>query len=234
MNRLLLLPLLALLIAAPTHGQNPNRAGLVVLFSDGSVQTQCVAFEEENISGLELLQRSAYDVIAQPVANNAAVCKIGPDGCDFPTEPCFCKSGGGQQGTYWSYWRLDGTDWRYSTLGAGVTRVHNGDVDGWAWGESDLQSDAPLPVLSFNQICPAQEPTVEPTSMPAPLPPTRPPAPTQSPMTEPFTTPTVPIAANLASEQANQDTYVVNYVFFGVLLLTSLGVIGAVLLRERR
>ncbi|HEX6288504.1 MAG TPA: PT domain-containing protein [Herpetosiphonaceae bacterium] len=201
---ILLLPLLVLLIPAPIQSQGPSRAGVVVRFSDGSVHTSCVSFQGESISGIELLQRSGLDVIAQTSGGNAAVCKIGGDGCSFPAEPCFCKFGGGQQGQYWAYWRLSGGAWQYAAQGAGARRVASGDVDGWAWGSGNVQSGAQPPVVTFEQICPAIQPTAipapEPTAKPQPRPTARPtarptPRPTARPTPKPTPKPTAPVVA---------------------------------------
>lgn len=209
MKRLLILclPLLVLLLPAQTQGQTTNRAGIVVKFSDGRVQTSCVSFQSESISGLELLQSTGLDVIAQSSGGNAAVCKIGGDGCAFPAEPCFCKMGGGQQSLYWAYWRLNGDAWRYAAQGASSVRVTNGDVDGWAWGTGNVQSGAAPPVTTFDQICPAVQPepvqpapeptakpapTARPTAVPVPQPTI---APTARPTVKPTIRPTAPIVA---------------------------------------
>lgn len=207
MKRLLILclPLLILLLPAQTEGQTTNRAGIVVKFSDGRVQTSCVSFQTESISGLDLLQRTGLDVIAQSSGGSAAVCKIGGDGCAFPAEPCFCKFGGGQQGQYWAYWRLNGDAWRYSAQGASSVRVTNGDVDGWAWGAGNVQSGAAPPVTTFDQICPAApvQPTTppEPTAVPAPKPTARPTiAPTARPTARPTVRPTAPIVTEAPTD----------------------------------
>ncbi len=234
MKRLLLLsPLLVLLMAAPTHGQNTNRAGLVVVFGDGSVQTQCVDFAEQNISGYDLLLRGGYDVIAQASGNNAAVCKIEGDGCNFPAEPCFCKSGRSQTDEYWSYWQLDGDEWRYSTRGAGMTRVEHGDVEAWVWGPGERGDDQGLPVVSFDRICTAPEATAAPTTMP-PDTPVNTPAADNAPSPMPSVAPTTPGTSSPGSEQTEQTDSSAGYVIFGVLLIASLGAIGLAVLRERR
>lgn len=199
MKRLLILclPLLVLLLPAQTQGQTTNRAGIVVKFSDGRVQTSCVSFQTESISGLDLLQRTGLDVIAQSTGGNAAVCKISGDGCAFPAEPCFCKFGGGQQGQYWAYWRLNGGAWQYAAQGASSTRVTNGDVDGWAYGNGNVQSGAAPPVTTFDQICPVAQPEPvqpepEPTDKPAPEPTAQPdPEPTARPTIAPTARPTI-------------------------------------------
>lgn len=206
MKRLLLLiiSLLALLGPQPIQGQAGNRAGLVVLFSDGSLRTSCVAFENESITSLELLQRSGVEVVAQASGGNAAVCKIGADGCDYPAEPCFCKFGAGQTGQYWAFWRLVGDTWQYSNTGAGARRISNGEVDGWAWGTGNVQSGALPPVVPFEQVCPvaaaAPEPTaLPPTTAPTAVPtvqPTLRPTPRPQPSAAPAIQPTAPLAAS--------------------------------------
>ncbi len=209
---LLLLPMLVLLAPAPIMSQASSRAGVVVKFGDGSVQTRCVDFNAESISGLELLQRSGVDVIAQTSGSNAAVCKIGPDGCNFPAESCLaCKFGAGGQGEYWAYWQLTGDAWRYSQLGAGSRKVKNGEVDGWAYGPGNVQTGAQPPVITFEQICPALPPTaVPPTRVPpTPVPPTVVPAtatpkprPTSTPVPQPTIKPTTVVEPTLQPTQA--------------------------------
>ncbi|HEY0604860.1 MAG TPA: hypothetical protein VGD58_18215 [Herpetosiphonaceae bacterium] len=214
MKRLLILclPLLVLLLPAQTQGQTTNRAGIVVKFSDGRVQTSCVSFQTESISGLDLLQRTGLDVIAQSSGGSAAVCKIGGDGCAFPAEPCFCKFGGGQQGQYWAYWRLNGDAWRYSGQGASGVRVTNGDVDGWAWGTGNVQSGAAPPVTTFDQICPAVQPepvqpAPEPTAKPAPEPTAVPaPRPTIAPTARPTAVPTIAPTARPTAQPTARPT----------------------------
>ena len=188
MKRLvLLLPLLVLLGPAPAWGQATNRAGVVVRFGDGSIQTSCVSFATETISGLDLLRGSGLDVIAQSAGNNAAVCKIGGDGCNYPAESCLaCKFGAGGQGQYWAYWQLADGGWRYGQLGAGVTRVRSGGVDGWAYGAGNVQAGAQPPVITYDEICPTA-PVAEPTAVPPP--------PTAAPTARPTARPTVPPTA---------------------------------------
>jgi chemotaxis protein CheC len=48
----------------------------------------------------------------------ATICRIDGEGCNFPTESCFCQCQGSPC-IYWSYWRLTEGEWRYSNIGAG-------------------------------------------------------------------------------------------------------------------
>jgi len=124
---------------------NPSthQAGLAVQFADGNVEIRCVYFDEESISGYELLLRSEIPIVAAFSSQGAAICKIGEDGC--PAENCFCQS----PPDYWSYWRLTGGEWIYSPVGASSSQVVDGDVEGWRWG-SGLP---PGEVISIETIC---------------------------------------------------------------------------------
>ena len=80
----MLLALIALFILAsgidvtPAHSlTESNRAGLVVVHSNGQVVKQCVLFTESQISGLDLLTRAGLDLNAD--ASNptgVAVCRL--------------------------------------------------------------------------------------------------------------------------------------------------------------
>ena len=150
---LLLLPLLVL--PAWGRAQETNRAGLVIVKGDGSVQTACVAFDEPTISGLALLERAGLDLVVQPAGSNATVCSIAGEGCAFPREACWCQCAGGGPCRYWSYWHRNGGAWQYSTTGAPLYQVPAGGVDAWVWGENTAGAASPPPDVAFEAICPA-------------------------------------------------------------------------------
>lgn len=199
--RLAVLLTLALAVPAISSAQDTsNRAGLVIRHGDGRVITICVRFDEPTISGAELLNRAGVSYLAQSGGMGTAVCKLDDEGCDYPTEDCFCHCKGGDC-AYWSYQHLRDASWSYSQIGAAAYQVQPGAVDGWAWGPGNVQSGAQPPLLSFAQICTevaapvtaavAPPPTTaEPPPAPAapatvpPVPsravPTRPPQPTQA------------------------------------------------------
>ncbi len=152
----LILPLLGL--PAMGRAQEPNRAGVVVRTGDGQVHTACVAFTEPAISGLALLERSGLDVVVQTSGGNAAVCSIAGEGCNFPQQACFCQCQGGGTCRYWAYWHLNGGIWQYSSTGAAAYRVPPGGVDGWAWGDGNVNAGSRPPAVSFDKICPLLEP----------------------------------------------------------------------------
>lgn len=149
-------------VAAGQAGPQPaNHAGLVVAFGDGRVETICVAFAEDEISGDELLSRAGLDPTLAPAG---AVCAIDEVGC--PADDCFCQCPELDNCLYWAYYNLEDGQWVYSQRGAAFSIVQDGFVDGWAWGKGDFDGAQAPPLLTFQQICPAQPPT------PTPIPPT--------------------------------------------------------------
>lgn len=125
-----------------------SRAALVVRFGNGPVVEQCISSTEPEITGYDLLRRSTLPVVAQQVGNlGAAICKIGDEGCNYPTEDCFCKSVSEQKS--WNFWVLQNGAWVTAATGAGSAKVVNGVIHGWVWGAgSPTQS-----MKTFDQIC---------------------------------------------------------------------------------
>jgi hypothetical protein len=189
---------------AAGRAQTSNRAGLVVRYGDGSIETACVSFSEEVITGYELLRRSNIPVIADLGSGMGAfVCKIGNDGCNFPQEDCACKFNTEQK--YWSYWLLQNDAWQYSNLGAGNASVKSGDVQGWVWGTGSANTEANTkpPVLTLAQICSAAAPATPTATHTATALPTLTPTPTPTPTSFPTPTATpVPVANVIAGGQA--------------------------------
>lgn len=163
------LTLLALALTATGAGAQTNegRAGVVVQYGDGQVATACVRFGEPELDGVELLERSGLPVITQAGGVGEAVCKIGPDGCDYPAEGCFCRREGARS-IYWAFYTLDQGAWAYASLGAANTPVRDGTVHGWAWGLGDSSTGAVPPVVDLDSICgPAPAPPTAPTTIQA-------------------------------------------------------------------
>jgi hypothetical protein len=154
-----------------------SRAGLVLQFPGGSTQTYCVPFDGDSISGLDLLLKSGLDVKVQVYGGlGAEICEIDSTGCDYPNQACACQSYG-PGGVYWSYFHLKDGQWQTSIVGAGSYKVHNGDVEGWAYS-----SGKPPALYTFSQVCPAPPPPPIPTDTPTrPTPTSRPPLPTLTP-----------------------------------------------------
>ncbi len=160
----LLLGVLTLLLLSPralTAQTEPpplpdnHLAGLVVDFGGGQIETRCVAFAEESISGYQLLERSGL-MFGMDASSGigAAICQIGETGC--PSTDCFCQCKGGGSCVYWTYWQLNEGEWGYAQAGASMVRMTDGAVQGWRWGDkSTLEEMTPLS-SSFEQICAAE------------------------------------------------------------------------------
>jgi MYXO-CTERM domain-containing protein len=146
----LLLLLLAMLTPA-IHAQQQNRAGLIVRYEDGRVETMCVAFAEEQVTGYDLLNRAGLDVEAKMVGMGATVCRLNDQGC--PQSDCFCHCPGGSDCLYWSYWLQEEDAWNYASIGPSVRQVSDGMVEGWSWGPGSLTDAIPPPDLTFADIC---------------------------------------------------------------------------------
>ncbi len=168
-----------------------HHAGLVIRYGDGHVETYCIAFDEPEITGVEVLERSGVPVIIDPTSSfGQAVCKIDGEGCNFPQEDCFCRCQQvGQNCEYWAYYHLRDGQWEYSGQGAGTYLVHDGDVEGWAWGSGSPGHGAEPPLYTFEALCLPPTATWTPTATPTPSP-TPTPTATATPTTTPLPTPT--------------------------------------------
>lgn len=133
-----------------------SRAGLVVQFSDLSVKEFCVAFTEGSITGFELLRRSGLPLRYKDYGGAGVfICKIGPDGCDYPTESCQCRCKSSVDCRFWGYYLIDRDTgaWRFSSVGASGREVRDGEVDGWKWGVHPLGGTNPPPPSTLEGIC---------------------------------------------------------------------------------
>ena len=136
----------------PVDADGPNRAGIVVSFGDGRVESVCIEFDEAEISGSELLSRAGFSVVSGSGGDRTAVCMIDDMGCQNPAD-CWCRCHGADC-RYWSYHTLEGGDWRYSAVGSSQRRVRDGDADGWAWGKGGVGSGAEPEPRTFDEMCP--------------------------------------------------------------------------------
>lgn len=138
-------------------GAGQYRAALVVRYEDGGVQTRCVAFDEEEIGGDELLLLSGLDPVVDP---QGAVCAINGVGCG--PDDCFCECPF-PDCKYWAYFHWENNDWSYSDLGPAYYVVKDGALEGWSWGQGDRTSGVPPPKISYEQICGANNSPITPT-----------------------------------------------------------------------
>lgn len=194
----------AVAIGRPASAQAQNRAGLVVAYANGAIETRCVTFSEPSITGYELVRRSGLPFSAQVSGLGAAMCKIGDEGCSYPAQSCFCMCENPASGCgYWIYGQWSGTAWRYAGMGAIARTLSDGQIDGWVWDV--VSADAAsvrLPPVTLAQICAPQSP-------PTPSAPTRvvvaPPPATRAPATlapPPFTPTPLAQAAGMSTAAA--------------------------------
>lgn len=111
-----------------------HRAGLIVQHGNGTMTYAVVAFPEETISGIELLQRSGIEYLSVPFGGlGEGVCQIEREGCEA-TECRRTVCQATRSSPYWQY--LDQTadrSWRAAPLGASGSKVSDGDVLAWSW-----------------------------------------------------------------------------------------------------
>jgi hypothetical protein len=228
-----LILVLILVLVAPVQAQQPDlqRAGLVVVHGDGSVVSACVGFAEESISSADLLRRAGLEVVLTGYGGlGYGVCAIGGEGC-AAGQDCFCRCRGNPCAYWVSSHRSPDGSWAISGVGASAWQVHDGDVDGWVWGDG---STAP-PTVSFAQVCPSDplEPVASPAASEAANPAATPaPLPLSTVTAPPSSTDTVavPIAAAEAQERGRTP---LGYVVFGVVALGLAGWLVVAGLRGR-
>jgi hypothetical protein len=222
------------------HADEPHRAGILVLFADGRVESRCVAFTGPEITGLELLELSGLNFVMDASSGlGVTVCQIEGQGCSYPAEPCFCRCMGGGSCAYWNYFYQEpgASDWSYSALGAVLRRVRPGGIEAWVWGDGRA---LPERLPAFETIC--TSPTAQPTPTVAP-PPTRVaastaiPAATRTPALARSTpvpaTATALAPTSLPTAHAAGEPGLATYGSFGLMLLTLLMVAVIVGLRRR-
>lgn len=137
----------ATVAASGSRQEGPNRAALVVRFSDDNVVTRCVAFSEPTIDGEELLRRSGLEV---GFASNGSLCSIQNAGC--PINDCFCRCPF-PECEYWAFYQQKDGAWQYSNVGAAWSQVSDGAVQAWSWGSGNWVSATEPPAANFEELC---------------------------------------------------------------------------------
>jgi hypothetical protein len=171
-NAISVVCLLILAWPAPILAEGPNQATLIVEDGDGRVDSGCVSFSEDRISGVDLLSRSGLPVGLGQGAIGVQLCQVGDTGCDVTSQPCFCQCMTADC-HYWTYfvWR-DGA-WSYSQVGAAQRRLVNGEADAWVWGNGKQgPSTSPAGVCQGLVAGPTatQVPVPVPTQLPTAVP----------------------------------------------------------------
>jgi hypothetical protein len=124
---------------ATSSEEVPHVAGLVVDYGDGRVAYALVPFDEEELSGIELLRRSGLSLLTVPFGGmGEGICAIEETGCDLSACRARLCQTGDPDSPFWHYAQLgqDGT-WTTSPLGASSSTVTDGGIDAWAWSDSD-------------------------------------------------------------------------------------------------
>ena len=133
-------------------GSGAHRAGLLVTYGNGTSQSVCVSFDETTITGYELLERSGLSIITEEFTGlGQALCKITggseSDGCDYPTEECFCQS----PPDSWVFFVSEGSppQWTQSSSGISTTPVGDGGAQAQVWGSEGVTP----PGCFYDDIC---------------------------------------------------------------------------------
>jgi hypothetical protein len=133
-------------LAAPLDSSAASHAaGLVVIQGDGSSAWVYVPFDEESISGAELVHRSGLAVTEVSFGGlGIGICGIEGNGCDISECRKRLCHGPANDDPYWQYF-LGGTDgtWKVAALGVSSDTIHDGDVRAFIWSASAPTVAAP-------------------------------------------------------------------------------------------
>lgn len=130
-------------LAHSTHAGNLHHAALLIAHSSGGVLTRCIGFLEDQISGLQLIERSGVEYQAQPYGSlGNAICQLDNEPGQLPAN-CFGTS------AYWQYFHRSGNQWVSSSAGADNSILRDGDMDGWRYAAGPGQP----PNVTFSAIC---------------------------------------------------------------------------------
>lgn len=129
--------------------QERHVAGLVVDYGDGRVSYAAVPFEDDEISGLDLLLESGLDVVSVGFGGlGDAVCQIDDTGCsvdDCRTRMCQTAE---RESPFWQFSKLEDGEWLFVATGASGAKVRDGDIYAWSW--TGVEPD--LPVLTLQEL----------------------------------------------------------------------------------
>lgn len=117
-----------------------NQAVILVAPGEGPYYADCVAFEDDFISGLELLDRSIFNYSMKEGFINSIIAVGNSEG----------------QTNYWSYWAWDGREWVFKNSSASDSQVSPGTIEAWyftSWEK--FPSLPPTFIPDMGQICSA-------------------------------------------------------------------------------
>lgn len=145
------LALVLALAAAPVGAQEErNLAGLVIRHGDDATTYALVPFEEDEISGIDLLRKSGVSLVTIEFGGlGEGVCSIGETGCSV--DDCrarMCQSAS-RDSPYWRYFTQHAPgEWDAYPLGASTARVVDGQIEGWSWTPDEPH----LPSLTMEEL----------------------------------------------------------------------------------
>lgn len=115
-----------------------HHAGLVIRHGDGRVTYAYIAFPEEELNGIALLQRSGVEAVTIPFGGlGEGICMLEGEGCGVADCRRLCQTGG-RDSPYWRYFgRGNDGSWVPFELGASGAKVHDGDVQLWSWSPDE-------------------------------------------------------------------------------------------------
>ena len=126
-------------------------AGLIVDYGGGEMTYAWVPFAEEEISGVDLLEKSGLPVLTVGFGGMGdAVCKIVRTGCDVSACRLRLCQTADHSSPFWQYLRLgpDGV-WSKQPLGGSSSKVRDGAIDAWVWSGKRLDAGTPGPFTFF-------------------------------------------------------------------------------------
>jgi hypothetical protein len=135
----------------------PHHAALVIDTGD-HVERRCVGFNEDTITGKDVLDRAGVSAVYKEYSYGNAVCSL--LGVGNSADDCLGERGG----SHWIYYRAvaGAGAFTYSNQGIDDTKIHDGDVQGWKWksGTPPYSSEADICGSTATTLPPAT--TVEP------------------------------------------------------------------------
>jgi len=138
-----------------------HHAALIIDTGDQVVR-RCVGFDEDSITGKDVLDRANVDPVYSDKYSDAFICSllgVGNDQAHCPNS---------DPAKNWVYWEAKSGDPTFTKPGQAASRtdVHDGDVEGWTWANA-----TPPPYSSTASVCPASTPPPPPPPPPAASPP---------------------------------------------------------------
>lgn len=143
----------SLVLSGPATAKPVSHAGIVVQHGDLGTLTDCVAFTEPEIDGLELVERSRFEYRAARFPEGVGICWLDGEGCKTTrSDECFCTPAYGSAGS-WSYWiseRHDELLIHHGETYPSQRVIHDGSVDYWTFGP---HGTPPASLHTIGDIC---------------------------------------------------------------------------------